>query len=148
MKKSPQLKNIIIFAIIGVLAVSLVAITFILNSGNKQSPELTSNVRAASMTYKRTLNLIISSPTPFDLFSTPESSESATITPTSIASASASITPKTTTPTTLASPTEYVSATASATATPVSALPRTGWTQNVSIMFIAASVLMFLSFLF
>lgn len=148
MKKTPQIKSIAILGVIGVLALLLIAVTFIFKGGNEQNPELTSNVRAAQLTYKRTLNLILASPTPFDLFTTPDdASSAASVTPTNVASLSATLTIS---PTEIFTPTATLTTSSSSTLTPtaVSSLPKTGWTQNVSIMFIAASVLMFLSFLF
>ncbi len=146
MKKALQLKSTVVLGIIGVLALLLLAVAIMVKGGTEQSPELTSNVRAAPLTYKRTLNITLTSPTPFDMFTTPENaSDDASLTPTLSATVSATLTIS---PTEISSPTATLAASASATPTAVSSLPKTGWTQNVSIMFIAASVLMFLSFLF
>ena len=136
-----------IIAVIVLLAVALIMVTFIFRSDSEQSAELTTNVRASSLTYNRTLDLLSASPSPAIFVETPAASSSPTISPTGRLDATQSAT-LSATPTKVVTPTEFLTATPIASPTAVTALPRTGWTQNVSIMFIAASVLMFLSFLY
>ena len=142
-----RINNIVLLGILGCLVIALVVITYVLKGNGDEQAMVTSKVRAQSVTYTRDIDLLA------------DNSISPTIplsaSPTASASASASITPALS-PTLTATPTATLAATEQPTASPsevlsptvIENLPRTGWTQNVSIMFIAASVLMFLSFLF
>lgn len=149
MKKS---KNIILLILVACLLIALVGITYFLRNQGDDQAMITSKVRAQAVTYSRDIDLLAQNPvsptitltntlTPTISVLTPTSTPSATLTisPTLISTPSA-------TPT--ASATATLIPTETLTPTTIQALPRTGWTQNVSIMFVAASVLMFVSFIF
>lgn len=145
MKHTKIVRIIFIVAIVGLASLGLVVVSLIFRNNSQQAADQTSNVRASNLTYKRELDVIAGV--------SPTASPSATVFPliTGIATQSATLSATVTitaTPTVYITPTEYFVATESATPTAITTLPKTGWTQNVSIMFIAASVLMFLSFLF
>ena len=137
-------KNIIIVVVFGVLAVSIATADLFMNRDVSGSPLVTSKVRAATLTYRRTLILSTPKVSPTDI-PTP------TITPITFvsndpnASESAEITPTVT-----ISPTPTIAAIRLTTTqtTPSPTLPGSGWTQVASIMFIASSIVVFLSFLF
>ncbi len=147
-------KNIIIVGVFGVLAVSIATADLFMNREVNGSPLITAKVSAATLTYRRTLILKQSgaasiSPTPTV---TPIALiNSAEISPT-VASQGALTTPtptsillmtNTPTPTTI-----ELQLTNTQEETPTPTLPDSGWTQVASIMFIAASIVLFLSFLF
>ncbi len=137
-------KNIIIVVVFGVLAVSIATADLFMNRDVSGSPLVTSKVRAATLTYRRTL--ILSTPKV-----SPTDTPTPTITPITFvsndpnASESAEITPTVT-----ISPTPTIAAIRLTTTqtTPSPTLPGSGWTQVASIMFIASSIVVFLSFLF
>ena len=143
--KIKNYRTIVIVGLTAFLALSLIIVGVFLTGGANQSPFFSSKVRAASLTYKRDLKLLADAGT-----ITPTS----IVTPTDTASASPTFSPSPTLASSSALLTNTPTATPEAIATdiisptPLKSLPRTGWTQNVSIMFITASVLMFVSFIF
>lgn len=152
MKGIHNLRNIIIVSTIGVLTLSLIVITFIFRSNSQQNTDQTTNVRASNLTYKRELDLVVDASQSLSPSASPFAtifpSILATVTASQSASLSATLTATPSPTVYFFIPTNTIVASDRATPTSIHSLPRTGWTQNVSIMFIAASVLMFLSFLF
>ena len=148
-----RIHSIIIVVVFGVLAVSIATADLFLNREVNGSPLITGKVRAATLTYRRTL---IISPngvtsvvgtatptiTPIQLIQNITSTPSATLFPT--------VTSEVATPSPTAVALQLTNTTSSITPSVALSptLPSSGWTQMASIMFIAASIVLFISFLF
>lgn len=167
-----QVSTYLILGSVVFLVIAVAAVSVLLRSDSESSPIITTKIRASSLTYRRTITIGSAST---QTTVTPTGSAAVSPSPTSSAAggsdagstngsgAAHSGTPAVTataTPTDTPEPTAELTASESGTTdtpmpsdravspTPVSALPETGTWQYTSILFIAASVVLFISFLF
>ena len=180
-KKNKLVTTYVILGAALLLSIGVIIISTLLRNDASSTPIATTKIRAASLTYKRTITIVnvTSTPPPLAGAATATSTPSPTPTQTTVQAtitaqqknggsntqSSVTSTPGTATPTlratATASPTPVEIATdtpvltpdettvaAAASTTPASTLPESGTVQYTSMIFITASIVLFISFLF
>ncbi len=169
-KKNKLATTYIILGAALLLSIGVIIISTLLRSDASSSPIATTKIRAASLTYKRTITIVngTSTPTSKPTFTpeeatiaaqqntnqnlqttitgtprtSPTSGSSSTLTPTASMSVTDTPVPVETTADTT------VTTAATVSTIPVSTLPESGTVQYTSMIFITASIVLFISFLF
>ena len=140
-----KLSTIVLGLVIGVLIISVFFISFMIQGDTDSSPAAPKTTKAAAITYSKILAI-----------NKPQPTEMPTILPTTIISPTVVVVPsEDPTPTEIIlaynniSPTEKVVKTSSTVApTKTAILPESGYIQNSVFIFLAASLVIFFSFLF